>query len=171
MDYIYANNFNNYKIIQEILSKSDKGKLKEENNIELSSDFNKSNELINNQMDEKNIITKDDLTDKEKLIENSDDYHKINNEDDSIVLPKLHFFDYLFNNFYVSRKCFCDYKKQMMISTSNQILYKYFSVENILYNQIKIENLLKDYKWNNPRLKSIGNNELISQLKNYLFII
>ena len=170
-EFIYANNFNNYKIIQEILSKSDKGKLKEENNIELSSDFNKSNELINNQIDEKNIITKDDLTDKEKLIENSDDYHKINNEDDSIVLPKLHFFDYLFNNFYGSRKCFCDYKKQMMISTSNQILYKYFSVENILYNQIKIENLLKDYKWNNPRLKSIGNNELISQLKNYLFNI
>jgi hypothetical protein len=44
-------------------------------------------------------------------------------------------------------------------------------VENIIYNQIKIENLLKDYRWNNLQLKNIQNNELIIQLESYLFDI
>ena len=168
-EFIYAKNFNNYKIIKEILSKNEKRKLNEENYIDLSSDFSNTNDLINNQINEKNTITKDDLNDEENLIENSEKYQIMETKNDSFALPKLHFFDYLFNNFYCFRKCFCDYKKQMMISTSNQILYEYFSVENILYNQIRIENLLRDYKWNNPKLKSIQNNELISQLKFYLY--
>ena len=168
-DFIYAKNFNNYKIIQKILSKVEKTKIKERNKIELRSDLNMSDKLIdNNQSNEKNIIIKEDLIEKEKLTENSEEYRGDISEDDSIELPKLHFFDYLFNNLYCSQKCFCDYKKQMMITTSNKILYKYFSIENILYNQIKMENLLKDYRWNNPRLKSIQNNDLISELKCYL---
>ena len=168
-DFIYAKNFNNYKIIQNILSKVEKTKIKERDKIELSSDLNMSDKLIdNNQSNEKNIIIKEDLIEKEKLTENSEEYRGDISEDDSIELPKLHFFDYLFNNLYCSQKCFCDYKKQMMITTSNKILYKYFSIENILYNQIKMENLLKDYRWNNPRLKSIQNNDLISELKCYL---
>ena len=28
------------------------------------------------------------------------------------------------------------------------------------------ENLIKDYKWNNPELKNIESNELVFQLKN-----
>ena len=31
-----------------------------------------------------------------------------------------------------------------------------------------IENIIKDYKWNNHRFKNIQNNELISKLKTYL---
>ena len=123
-------------------------------------------------INEKNIITKDELNNnKENLIENSDEYRTIKNEDDSLIFPRLNLFDYLFNNLYFSHKCLCDYKKQRIISTSNQILYKYFSVENIIYNQIKIENLLKDYRWNNLQLKNIQNNELIIQLESYLFDI
>ena len=162
--FLYAPNFNNYKIIQTILSKK-------EDIIELSSDFKKLEESKDKKtINEKNIIIKDELNNnKENLIENSDEYQTIKTEDDSLIFPKLNFFDYLFNNLYFSHKCLCDYKKQGIISTSNQILFKYFSVENIIYNQIKIENLLKDYSWNNPQLKSIQNNELITQLKLYLF--
>ena len=71
------------------------------------------------------------------------------------------------NNIYCSRKCCCNYKKQILLSTSNYLLSKYFSTENILYNQIMIENIIKDYKWNNHRFKNIQNNELISKLKTY----
>ena len=44
-------------------------------------------------------------------------------------------------------------------------MYKHYSVENILYNQIMIENLLRDYKWNNPELKNIFNNNSLHYLK------
>ena len=47
----------------------------------------------------------------------------------------------------------------------NNILAKYFSIENLVYNQFMLENLLKDYKWNNPDLNSINNIELIYKLK------
>ena len=55
-----------------------------------------------------------------------------------------------------------------MISISNEILHKYFSVEKILYNQIMIDNLMKDYEWKNRELKKIKNNELFIRLKNYV---
>ena len=41
-------------------------------------------------------------------------------------------------------------------------------MENILYNQIKMENLLKDYKWNNTDLANINNNNLIIQLNSLI---
>ena len=31
-------------------------------------------------------------------------------------------------------------------------------MDNLIYNQMVFENLLKDYKWNNPELKNIINN-------------
>ena len=165
-DFIYSKNFNNYKIMQKILSKIDKGKAKEEISIELNTDINKSDKLINNQTIEKNII-KDDYNSKDNLIENINENQFVESKDDSLELPRLHFFDYIFNNLYCSRKCCCDYKKQMLITESNNIVYKYFSVENLLYNQIMLENMLKDYKWNNQWLKSIKKNELIYKLECY----
>ena len=42
---------------------------------------------------------------------------------------------------------------------------KYYSIENLVYNQFMFENLLKDYKWNNPDLNSIKNIELIYKLQ------
>jgi len=47
----------------------------------------------------------------------------------------------------------------------NNILYKYLSIDSLLYNQIKLENLFKDYKWNNPALNEIQNNKMIMKLK------
>jgi hypothetical protein len=44
--FLYAQNFNNYKIIQDILSKDEKMKTKKENSIELNSDFKKLEESI-----------------------------------------------------------------------------------------------------------------------------
>ena len=167
--FLYADNFNNYKIIQNILSKVNKVEPKNKNNIELSSDFNKNEKLINNQNTEKEIVIKDEFNEKDNINEKSNDFQYEASEDNSLELPKLRMFDYIFNNIYCTKKCCFNYKRQMLISTSNDILGKYFSIENILYNQIMIENIIKDYKWNNHRLKSIQNNELISKLKNYLY--
>ena len=47
-------------------------------------------------------------------------------------------------------------------------MFQYYSVENILYNQIMLENLFKDYKWNNPELKDIYNNNSLYYIKNNL---
>jgi hypothetical protein len=33
---------------------------------------------------------------------------------------------------------------------------------------MKLENLLKDYRWNNPGLNNLENNELIFELKNLI---
>ena len=81
-------------------------------------------------------------------------------------LPKLRFFDFFFNNIY--SKCCVYIKRQKLIDSCDNILYKYYSIENILYNQILFDNLMKDYQWNNPNLKSIHKNELIISLNKYV---
>ena len=45
-------------------------------------------------------------------------------------------------------------------------IYKYLSMEALLYNQLILEGLFKDYNWNNPSLKNILNNTMIKGLKN-----
>ena len=37
-----------------------------------------------------------------------------------------------------------------------------------MFNQMRLENLFEDYKWNNPKLKNIKKNGYISKLKNKL---
>ena len=74
----------------------------------------------------------------------------------------MHFYDFIFNNIY-SKKC-CLSKKQEIIDSCNELVSEYFTIDNIIYNQMRLENLFKDYKWNNPELNTIGNNKL-----NYLF--
>ena len=39
------------------------------------------------------------------------------------------------------------------------------TIENIFYNQIRFENLLKDYKWNNPQYDFKEKNEFILELQ------
>lgn len=171
-DFLYAKNFNNYKIIQQILSKNEKlnSNVKNSKNIvELKSVFNKSEQLINNQNAEKEIILTDDIGYKEKQIQNNNEYNEYQNniiDEEAFELPKLHLFDFILNNIYLSKKC--NFKKQNMISAANEIVSNYFTIERILLNQIIFENLMKDYRWNNPRLRGIHNNELIIKLKNYI---
>ena len=57
-------------------------------------------------------------------------------------------------------------KAQEIIKLSNEIIGKYLSIENILLNQMIMENMMKDYKWNNPDLNSIKKNELIIKFNN-----
>ena len=174
----YSNNFDNYKIIEKILLNSNsntekkvKKEVKEE--IELTNDFNKTDKednLIDKSNEDKNeIIASEDIDkieyeDNKEFIEiNQDKDYKNNN---NRYLPKLRFIDFLFNNLYIEK--FCKLNQQKIIEQCNEIISKYYSIELILYNQIKFENLLKDYKWNDPGLNNFDNNELIIQLKNFI---
>ena len=81
--------------------------------------------------------------------EKTEKYEKENisqdNEEDYIQLPKLKFYEYIFNNVY--SKC-CKMNNQKIISKCNEIISKYYSIEHILYNY--------------------ENNELIIDLKNLI---
>jgi len=164
----YSGNFDNYKIIEKVLSKEKRiNKFKNKdisedskdniNKIELSENTGKSEALIDS-----NIEIKES-----KITEENKDTDGINfNENEERVIPKLTFIDFIFNSFY-SDKCCKNSNRQQIISTCNDLVSKYYTVEDIIYNQIKIENLLKDYKWNDPKLEYIDNNEFVTELKSH----
>ena len=164
---LYSSNFNNYKIIQTILSGKVE-KLKQSKKIttnkEMKTIENNSDILLSKPVnyDNNNDEIEEENIDNEKM---KITYEEMPEEPD-INFPKLSFFSYIFNIIYF--QCCCDGKNQKFISKCNEIVSKYYSVENILYNQILIENLLKDYKWNDQRLKKVENNELIKNLKIYI---
>ena len=167
---VYSRNFDNYKIMEKILSRGIKQKKDEE--IELSNNIKSNNNngdlnelnLENNLIDKEN---KEDVSDDQNLVTSDEMSVKEEIDDEPIKLPKLRFFDFFFNNVYNAKLC-VSFKKQKLISSCDNVLYKYYSIENILMNQILFENLMKDYKWNNPKLKSIQRNEMIIELKKYL---
>jgi len=157
--FLYERNYGNYKIVENILTKKmnininnqqiikeDDEKLK----IELKTD------LIDNSNSEEN--EKIDLTVKE---DNQGEGKKRYKE--NLDLPTPTFFDFLFNKLYF--KCFGHSSKQALIDSCNDIVAKYVTIENILYNQVKLEYLWKDYKWNNPQNEIKQKDDLILNLK------
>ena len=70
------------------------------------------------------------------------------------------------NNIY-NKSC-CEINEQEIIGLINEITAKYLSIDLILYNQIMIENLFKDYHWNETKLNDFNNNEDIIKLMNLL---
>ena len=144
--------------------------------IELNDKNNKANTS-----DKKEIIQKidnlplldDDVSDENKYSINNqhdnDDNIISENENNNespppIALKKLSIFDFYFNNIYP--KCCKKIKNQEILNLTNEIVLQYLSLDYILYNQIKLENLFRDYRWNNPTLSNIQNNDLIRKLIN-----
>ena len=162
----YSNSFNNYKIIEKILNK-DNTNLKSENNKKI---FHLMDDISDNDNDNdkgNKLLIKDNKdNDNKLLIKNDINYEEDSNGDENQELRKLikfSFFDFYFNNIYCKK---FHTIKQDIISLYNEISCKYLSVDTIIYNQMMLENLFKDYKWNSPLLNSIENNELVIKLKN-----
>ena len=161
----YSKNFNNYKIIEKVLDLNNKN-FRE---VELNNVLYKSNSNNNISTNNKNNALSDPLINgpniKNNLMINDADAN--NNEIEDLlktkILPKLSFMHFFCNNLYCN-KC-SKFKSQETLHICNQILLKYMSIESILYNQIKLENLFKDYNWNNPILNNIEKNNLIDKLK------
>ena len=79
-------------------------------------------------------------------------------------LKKIDFYQFYIN--YLYSKIFCkNNTTQNIINVCNEIINKYFSMEEIIYNQILLENLLKDYRWNNIGLSDLRNHHLFEKLK------
>ena len=162
----YSNSFDNYKIVEKIIS----------NNTNLhtripSSFCEPGIGLINNDIETTNK-SETFLDENEKDIQFGNIEKDNKNEEEgetepeskqSFHLKKFHFYDFFYNNIY-TEKC-CKSQTQSVISTCNELISKYYSIDSIIYNQIRLENLFKDYKWNNPKLKNIENNQFISALK------
>ena len=113
--------------------------------------------------DEKNKIA--DVEAKNYCENKEDNYKNIN----KYKMPKLTFFDFFYNNIYCI-KC-KKFKNQELLDRCNKIIAEYISIDSVLSYILKLENLLKDYKWNNPKLNYLQNNELINNLINYLNLI
>ena len=166
----YSSNFNNYKIIENILNPNFKSnKLIQLKNCNQKKDS--SFKDLNDNENQENLITtginedNDDINDNEDI--NDSEAISVKKER---ILPKYSFMQFFLNNIYCksSKKCGKYKDQQEIIYLCNAINMKYLSIDSILYNQIMIENLLEDYNWNNTSLNSIKNNELILKIKNLI---
>ena len=165
----YSKNFDNYKIVGKILSHQNELREGKELKTEFNKSINKDEEknLMNNINKLEPLIfdntNENNKNEKGKIIKKNDDDNDNDEEDSPIVLNKLHFYDFFFNNIY--SKCCKVIKNQEILNITNSIIYKYLSIDSLLYNQIKLENLFDDYTWNNPSLNSINKNLIIKKLK------
>ena len=175
----YSKNFDNYKLIETLLSQSNthnqdirikyKYETKErilkesaQENIDVN-DLNISaplfkvekEDILSDEKEEKLNINNDNVIDDEFVLNEKNRY-----------LPKLSFIQYFCNNLYC-KKC-KNSKKQEILEICNSISMKYMSVDSLMYNQMLLENLWKDYEWNNNSLNNIKNNELILKLKEFI---
>ena len=128
---------------------------------------NKENNIDKDLDDDINNIDSNDNSRKSSLII-TENNSEINNEEDELlqmkIMPKFSFIQFFCNNLYCN--CCNKFRKQEFLYICNQIMLKYLSIDSILYYQMELENILKDYKWNNPILKNIEKNALIKKLKN-----
>ena len=155
---LYAENYNNFKIIENILTKKLKININKNNKNE--GDLEKVKIELKGDLIENNLIEKSiNETDSDDIIE--DEGEKMKNSSLNISIPR--FIDFLFHKFY--SKC-CGYSsRHILINSCNDIVAKYTTIENILYNQMKLECLWKDYKWNNPQFQKKYKEDLILDLK------
>ena len=106
---------------------------------------------------------KDSINLDSNLIDNKEDTDYYKKEEGKLNLEKIIWIRYLLNNIYCSN---CECNTQDRIETCNEIIRHYMSYECILYNQLMLEQLLKDYRWNDNSLNNLVNNNLIVKLKN-----
>ena len=156
----YSNSFDNYKIIHRIITNRaclaiiNNNVKKDEIGMSIGVDDDNDNDNKDSLLE---VSKKDNNDNSDEIGVNRSDINPL------FELPKFHFFDFFYNNIY-SEKC-CNSSGQGIISACNNIISRYYSIESVIYNQLRLENLFKDYKWNNPKLRSFENIDLISQIK------
>ena len=167
----YSNNFNNYTIIQKILNTSKEST----NDIEVTSDMKLTDLDKEETKNVNNNIDKDKTSPSINKVSGNNNNHKRNesNKYNFFTLKNLCCCEFFLNNCYFKccNKCFnCEkcnkyMNNQELINNANDIVSKYLSIELLVNTQIKLENLFKDYNWNNPDLENIYNNKRIIKLK------
>ena len=152
----YSNNFDNYKIIRYVSNKRNISV----NNLIRNSEKSKEMKEINIKEE-----TNAPLINEENEMYNQEKGNDIQEEVDKNH-EKINFMQFFLNNLY----CHCCKKRktQEIIKICNEIISKYLSVENLLYNQIILENFWRDYKWNNPDQNGLKYNELFLKFNNLI---
>ena len=176
----YAKNFNNYKIIEKVLQINTKSfKQYEPRNILYKQNNIPAKEFIEIKDKLGYKLIDDDSEDSKTEEVKVNDYprkntliKKISEANDELdeflqikIMPKFSFIRFFCNNLYFQNCCY-KYRKQEFLHICDEISLKYMSIESILYYQMVLENILKDYKWNQPILYNIETNELLDKLKN-----
>ena len=152
--FLYSQNYDNYKIVENILTKKMKMSL--------------NNRKIEEDIDDKKIECSliDDKTEVNENIINSENTgeekqrKKISSE--NLDLPTPRFVDFLCHKLY--SECFGPSSRHALIESCNDLVAKYITIESILYNQMRLEYLWKDYKWNNPQYEAKQKDDLIFDL-------
>ena len=162
----YSNSFDNYKIIEKIISRGAYLDIKDIKDIREDCAKSQPKEQIElkDQIEtdiKDNLIEVKEDTDDKKILDG--DKEKKEDIKPLFRIPKFHFYDFLYNNVYFD--CCKPSTTQGVISACNDLISKYYSIDAVIYNQLRLENLFRDYKWNNPQLNSIGNNDILSQIK------
>ena len=67
--------------------------------------------------------------------------------------------------FFIYFKCFGPSSKHALINSCNDIVSTNITIEKLIYNQIKLDYLWKDYKWNNPQNEINERDDFILKLK------
>ena len=163
----YSSSFDNYEIIEKILSKKKSGNINELDNI--NKDFDKEN-IINKEPSNTEAIIKNSNADEIDIEapEKKEEEKLIIKEEDQRILPKIKFIDFILNNLPFD-KCCGKSKSQEILSSCNELISEYYTVEYLIYNQIMLENLLKDYKWNDPSLSNVESNKFIKEIKSNVY--
>ena len=178
----YSKNFNNYKLIDKILNiKKESNKFQELERFNLGNSIPLLKEEEKKKDNQQNIKIRDINNKCEPLIKEISNGSNITNNlaninyridsdeesnNESKFLKKFSFFDFIYNSVYFK---FCKRnKRQEIINSCKKLVSKYLSIDSILINQLKLENLFKDYNWNNVLLNNLENNELIIKIKNLL---
>jgi hypothetical protein len=156
--YLYSQNFDNYKIIENILTEKLRMNINHLKNAKKIAE--PKIELKDNLTD-----SKSDFEDKEKIDinNNKSEEMEIKGSSKNLDLPSLNFLNFIIHTFYL--KCFGPSRKQSLIRSCNNIVAKSITIENIVYNQMKLEYLWKDYKWNKPEYEIKQKDDLILNLK------
>ena len=162
----YSRNYNNYKIVRELLA-NPKLLKNSNNNISHSKTIKFENITFRNKrknyigLDKQSINTSKSVPFKSN--NNKISNNTLENKEESFQLPRINIIHFLLKHFNFKTK----YMKKCrdIIDTCNNILYKYISVEVILYNHIIFENFLKDYKWNELFYSRLSCNDFIKKLK------
>ena len=170
---LYSKSFDKYKIIDNILSTQKRKIIKNKANMKQNEDIYIKGKILENEspieLKEHFIINANKSNQNNNIIKDSNDINSINKSKKERILPKRTFLDFIFNTIYIE-KC-CHSRKQQIIIDCNNIILKYYSIENILYYQFLFDNLIKDYKWNNPELENILNNNSFDYIKNNIKLI
>ena len=167
INFCYLNLFSyfydNYRVMDYILKKGEKMKRHIDLSNRPNSSTNRQNSLIEHENQDDNIN-----------LDIAQQHHEKSNSEIE-KQKEVKFKDIVFSSLY---NCFCSCeccklpsccsrsKEQILIDKYNETLAEFYSIENIIYNQILIENLFKDYKWNDERLEDINENEKIIRLNN-----